>query len=116
MDSDAEEVLLDIIDFGSELMFFARGRDTEREDIERMRYLAIERLIELIGEALKQALKVEPELAQDIPNLKSVRGMRNRLAHEYDAIKSEIVWDVAETHVPILVSAVSDILRKRDAR
>ncbi len=116
MDSDAEEVLLDIIDFCSELMFFARGRDTEREDIERMRYLAIERLIELISEALKQALEAEPALAQDIPNLNRVRGMRNRLAHEYDAIKSDIVWDAVETHVPILVSAVSDILQKRDAR
>lgn len=108
--------MLDIIEFGSELKVFAEGRDTERDEVERMRYLAIERLIELKGEALKQALKAEPALAQEIPNLKSVRGMRNRLAHDYEAIKSDIVWDAAEIHVPILVRAVTEILEKRDPR
>jgi hypothetical protein len=49
LDSDATESLLDMYDFGSELMLFAQRRNTERDEIERMRYLAIERLFELIG-------------------------------------------------------------------
>jgi uncharacterized protein with HEPN domain len=114
--SDAEESLLEIVDFGSELIFFAEGRGTERPDIERMRYLAIERLLLLMGEALKRALSAEPALAREIPNISRIRGMRNRLAHEYDAIKIDIVWDAAETHVPLLVSTVTAILQKRDAR
>lgn len=102
-----------MLDFGAELVEFAQGRDSEREEIERMRYLAIERLFELIGEALKRALTIEPELAQQIPDVSEIRGMRNRLVHDYDGIKSDIVWDAAETDVPVLVRAVSDILRGR---
>jgi uncharacterized protein with HEPN domain len=78
-----------------------------------MRYLAIERLLELISEALKQALKVEPELAAQIPNVSKIRGMRNRLAHDYDAIRLDIVWDTVEVHVPLLTDAVSKILQAR---
>lgn len=113
MDSEASEALLEIMESGSELMSFAASRNTERADIERMRYLAIERLLEIIGEALKRALKAEPTLAKEIPNITRIRGTSNRLAHEYDAIKIDIIWDAAEIHVPLLVGSVSDILRKR---
>ena len=115
MDSDSTESLPEVFDFGSELMLFAQGRDTERDEIERMRYLAIERLFVLIGEALKRALKDEPALAHDIPNINRIRGMRNRLAHEYDSVRVDIVWDAAEAHMPLLVSTVSENFRKRGA-
>jgi uncharacterized protein with HEPN domain len=64
---------------------------------------------------MKRALKDEPALTHDIPNVSKIRGMRNRLVHEYDLIKVDIVWDAAETHVPVLVSALSEILRRRGA-
>ncbi len=51
----------------------------------------------------------------EIPNINRIRGMRNRLAHEYDAIKFDIVWDAAEIHVPQLVETVNGILQARGA-
>ena len=110
LDSDANDALIQVVDLGSELTYFMERRNTERPDIERMRYLAIERPVEMLGEALKRALAAEPSLAKEIPNLNRIRGMRNRLAHEYDAIKFDIVWDAAEIHVPKLVETVSKIL------
>ena len=115
MDSDANDALLQAVELGSEVMYFAEQRNTERPEIERMRYLAIERLLEMMGEALKRALAAEPTLTKEIPNLKQIRGMRNRLAHEYDAIKFDIVWDAAEIHVPLFVETVLGILRTREA-
>lgn len=115
MDSDANDALIQLVDLGSEVNYFTELRNTERPDIERMRYLAIERLLEMMGEALKRALAAEPSLSKEIPNLNRIRGMRNRLAHEYDAIKFDIVWDAAEIHVPVLVEKVSEILRTREA-
>ena len=88
LDSDIIDPLEDMLEFGSELMLFARGRDTERTEIERMRYLAIERLFELIGEALKRALAIEPELARRIPDVAEIRGMRNRLILNTMALSS----------------------------
>ena len=115
MDSDANDALIQLVDLGSEVNYFTELRNTERPDIERMRYLAIERLLEMMGEALKRALAVKPSLSMEIPNINRIRGMRNRLAHEYDAIKFDIVWDAAEIHVPQLVETVNGILQARGA-
>ncbi len=115
MDSDANDSLLDMLEFGTELVTFASGRDTERDDIERMRYLAIERLLELVGEALGRAVRVEPGLATEIPDVSDIRGMRHRLAHDYDGIKFEVVWDSAENDVPDLMRVITNILRERGA-
>ena len=60
MDSDANDALIQLVDLGSEVNYFTELRNTERPDIERMRYLAIERLLEMMGEALKRALAAEP--------------------------------------------------------
>jgi uncharacterized protein with HEPN domain len=113
LEGDANDSLVEALDFCTELAYFTGGRGTERDDIERMRYLAIERLLLLIGEAMARAIRAEPALATEIPTNNRIRGMRNRLAHEYDAIKFDIVWDAAETHVPILINDIEGILRAR---
>jgi len=115
LDIHATESLEDMLEFGNGLIQFARGRGAERAEIERMRYLAIERLFEVIGEALSRVLVVEPDLAAKIPDVSEIRGMCNRLVHEYDGIKVEVVWDAAENDVPILNSVVSKILREHGA-
>jgi uncharacterized protein with HEPN domain len=76
-----------------------------------MRYLAIERLFELIGECMNRALSVEPALKIEFPEAHRVVSMRNRLAHEYDSIDAEIVWETAETGVPELLATVKQILK-----
>ncbi|MCC6673892.1 MAG: DUF86 domain-containing protein [Thermomicrobiales bacterium] len=114
-DGDAIEALLDMLEFCDEITLFARGRDTERDEIERMRYLAIERLFELVGEALKRALAADPTLVAVIPDVSEIRGMRNRLVHEYDLIEYEIVWDAAANDIPALRSVISEVLRQRGA-
>ena len=38
--------------------------------------------------------------------------MRNRLAHEYDNIDLETVWEAATIHVPILANAVARLLNQ----
>jgi uncharacterized protein with HEPN domain len=76
-----------------------------------MRYLAIERLFELIGECMNRALSVEPALRTEFTEAHRVVSMRNRLAHEYDSIDAEIVWETAETGVPELLTTVKQILQ-----
>jgi uncharacterized protein with HEPN domain len=45
---------------------------------------AIERQVEIIGEALNQALKINPDLP--ITNKLRIVGVRNRIIHAYDAV------------------------------
>jgi uncharacterized protein with HEPN domain len=64
---------------------------------------AVERQLEIIGEALNAASKADKSLVYVIPDLPRIVGLRNRLIHGYDAVDAEIIWDVVKHNVPILV-------------
>lgn len=115
MHSDAVDALLDLLEFCEEIELFASGKDTDREDIERMRYLAIERLFELVGESVNRAIKIEPSLVGIFPDTRQVIGMRNRLAHEYDSIDVETVWDAAFNDIPLVIRDIRRILETNGA-
>ena len=53
---------------------------------------AVERQLAIIGEALNQLKKIEPDL--EIENAKQIIGFRNRLIHAYDSIDNSIVWAI----------------------
>ncbi|PZO14668.1 MAG: hypothetical protein DCF25_14680 [Leptolyngbya foveolarum] len=43
-----------------------------------------------------------------------IRGLRNRLVHEYDNISLEIVWAIAQTEMTDLVSKIKPLLPTED--
>lgn len=63
----------------------------------------------VIGENSTKLLeKFEPELLAayaDIP-WHAMRGMRNRMAHGYETIDFEIVWETVKTYLPQLITAL----------
>ncbi len=63
---------------------------------------AIERQLEIIGEALGMAAKDDDSLQEIIPDLPRIVGLRNRLIHGYDSVDPELVWDVVKTKIPSL--------------
>ena len=69
---------------------------------------AAERQLEIIGEA---AGKLSEEFAQKHPHLPlaRARAMRNFIAHDYDDIDRNLVWEAVCTSVPDLAAAVSDL-------
>jgi uncharacterized protein with HEPN domain len=70
----------------------------------------VERWLILIGEALNQASAIDPELREQIPELRRIVGMRNRLVHAYDQTDPEIVWDVISNKAPTLRAALERML------
>ena len=111
MQSDAVDALLDLLDFCEEIVLFAAGKDSGGDDLERMRYLAIERLFELVGESLNRAIKVDPSIEKLFPDTRQVIGMRNRIAHEYDMIDEETVWDTAFNDIPVVIREILELLK-----
>ena len=77
-----------------------------RED--RALQLIIERELEIIGEALARLRRDHPNLADRIPDIHKIIGLRNVLAHGYDVLDNEILWDIVENKLPILKA---DILK-----
>ena len=69
---------------------------------ENLRY-ALERRIEIVGEAAKRLSDSIKKNHPEIPWQKIV-AMRNILAHEYGEVEDEIVWRVTQTHIPELTA------------
>ena len=65
--------------------------------------LAIERLFEIIGEALNQMARIDPDTAHRISNYRKFIGFKNFLIHSYQRIDNEIVWRAAFEDIPMLV-------------
>ncbi len=63
---------------------------------------AVEREVEIIGEA---ANKVSSQFQQDHPDIpwRKIIAQRHKLAHEYGEIQDEILWRVVTIHVPVLL-------------
>jgi uncharacterized protein with HEPN domain len=68
---------------------------------------AVERQLEIIGEALGMAAKDDDSLQEIIPDLPRIVGLRNRLIHGYDSVDPELVWDVVKTKIPPLKHQLS---------
>jgi len=69
---------------------------------------AIERQLVIIGEALSQFKKIEPDLK--IENAKQIIGFRNRLVHAYDSIDNSIVWAIINLHLKKLKEELQEII------
>ena len=70
----------------------------------------VERLLTIIGEALQQALKVDPSLAPKITDARKIVNFRNGLVHGYAAVEHETVWGVLENDVPSLEREIHALL------
>lgn len=62
--------------------------------------LAVERSIEIIGEAMNRITKIEPDIP--ITHARAIVATRNRIIHAYDAISDDIIWSIVVNHLPKL--------------
>jgi uncharacterized protein with HEPN domain len=72
----------------------------------------VERRFEIAAEALNQLSKTHPSLASRIPDLPSLIGFRNVLAHEYAAVSNRIVWDQVRGRAPAPLDQIETLLRE----
>jgi uncharacterized protein with HEPN domain len=71
--------------------------------------LATERRLEIIGEAARGVSKEFRAAHPEIPWDKII-GLRHVLAHEYGEIKQEVLFRIATTHVPELISQLRPLI------
>lgn len=74
---------------------------------------AVERQLTIAGEALTQAIKAEPDLAERISDVGRIIAFRNRLIHAYGILANDIVWGVVENNIDVLIVEVERILAER---
>lgn len=69
---------------------------------------AVQWQLSVIGEALNNALKLQPNLP--IANARKIVDMRNKLIHGYDEVEDNVVWNVVIKYIPILKNEVKGLL------
>jgi uncharacterized protein with HEPN domain len=73
---------------------------------------AVIRNIEIIGEAANNLLEAAPEFAARYPSIPfaQIYGMRNRVAHGYFAVSTEMIWDSVQVDLPELREQIVKVL------
>jgi uncharacterized protein with HEPN domain len=99
---DMREAARDVMDFVEGVSYVSFCSD------KKVRY-AVERRIEVIGEAARHVSQSFQESHPEIP-WKRIIGLRNILAHEYGEILVERIWRVAVENVPELYVALDRLI------
>lgn len=69
---------------------------------------AIERNIEIIGEAMSRILKESNDI--QISNSRKIVDVRNRIIHGYDSVSDDVIWGIVIKNLPILKQEVEILL------
>ena len=108
MSEEIKKYLLDIRISGEAIgEYLGEKRDYNLYVNNRQLRRAIEREFEIIGEAMKKLLLLDPNIA--ISNSRKIIAARNVIAHEYDNIQDEILWSIIVNHLPLLLKEVNQL-------
>jgi len=99
---DIEQSIIEIYEFlPEERNFFAFQKDLKTRK-------AIERNIEIIGEAMDRILKADPGF--QITDSRKIVDTRNRIIHGYDSVSDDVIWLIVNRYLPILEKEVAMLL------
>ena len=70
---------------------------------------AVERNLEIIGEATKRILEINPNIT--ISNSRKIVGARNRIIHGYDDIDNTEIWSIVINSLPILKKEIDELIK-----
>ncbi|MBO7069530.1 MAG: DUF86 domain-containing protein [Bacteroidaceae bacterium] len=69
---------------------------------------AVERNIEIMGEAMNRILRICPDIR--ISNARKIVDTRNYIIHAYDSLSSDILWSIIINHLPLLKTEIEELL------
>lgn len=72
---------------------------------------AVERNLEIIGEAVNRIITRDNSFEERISNAKAIIGLRNQVIHAYDNISDENIWSILINHLPKLKGEVDSLIR-----
>ncbi|HVP10286.1 MAG TPA: HepT-like ribonuclease domain-containing protein [Phycisphaerae bacterium] len=101
--------LWDMLDAARAVTLFVQGRSFQEYSADLMLRSAVERQVEILGEA---ARCVSQEFQQSHPQIpwQGIIGQRHVLAHDYGGIKHDRLWRVATELVPRLIELLEPLV------
>jgi uncharacterized protein with HEPN domain len=100
---DIEQAIIEIYEFlPKERNFFEFQKDLKTRK-------AVERNIEIIGEAMDRLLKIDPNI--QISYSRKIVDTRNRIIHGYDVVSNDVIWLIVNKSLPILEKEIKKLLK-----
>ncbi len=115
MKTDPRALLLDIVRAIADIESFVDEMDLDAYLSDARTQAAVERKFEVIGEAIIRIRKHHPNIAERIPQARRIVDFRNVLAHGYDKVVPELVWDYGQGHLQTLRRNVRTLLAELEA-
>lgn len=101
--TDIKQAIIEINDFLPDKKDFFQFK----KDIKTKR--AIERNVEIIGEAANRIVKQNPDI--QITDIKKIIDTRNRIIHGYDSVSDDIIWSIVVKYLPKLLDEINSLLQ-----
>ena len=92
--------IYDILKYSQEIVDILKGENHNSFVNNRIKRLATERLIQIIGEAANHLSKDFMKENQDII------GLRNKIVHDYGEILTDRIWLIASESIPELLCQI----------
>ncbi|WP_366184582.1 HepT-like ribonuclease domain-containing protein [Flavobacterium ovatum] len=113
MDNDLKTWLYDILSSINEIESYyvetPKMFEIYQNDLRTKR--AVERNIEIIGEAMSRILKQDPKI--EISNSRKIVDVRNRIIHGYDSVSDAVIWGIVIKNLPVLQIEVEKLLNEK---
>ena len=97
MNRETKKYLFDVLTACNEIAAFIKGKTRDDYLIDPLLRRAVERDLEIIGEAMVQLRDIDEPTVRSIPDAQRMIGMRHRLIHAYAQVNDDIVWDTAQS-------------------
>ena len=112
MDENINKHLHDILDAINEIELFFGDKPKYFNEFCNDLCLrrAVERDIEIIGEAMNRILKGDRNIA--ITNSRKIVDARNYIIHGYDSLSTDILWSIVINHLPKLKEKAQILLEQ----
>ena len=110
MYSNPKALLEDLQSAIGKILAYTKGLGYESFTNNDMIVDAVTRNFEIIGEAVAKLPDSFKEAYPDIDWFQ-IKGMRNRIVHDYRNVNLFVVWDAIQNDLPALKSKIEDILK-----
>jgi uncharacterized protein with HEPN domain len=106
-----KDYILDVYNSIEEIEKFVDGFSFDKFQNDKKTIYAVVRAIEIIGEAAKN---IPPSIKKKYDKIKwtKLKGMRNRLIHEYFGVNIKVVWKTIKEDIPELKKTILELLKE----
>ncbi len=107
---ETKKCLHDVLEAARDIEQYTRELDRAGYLADGMVQAAVERKFEIIGEALNRLTRSKSPVLEKLSDHARIIGFRNVIAHGYDAVDHEIVWEAVRSYLPKLAVEAERLL------